>query len=227
MSLTYDDGLDSQLDIALPQLQARHIRGTFFLTKGNIQGRLKDWMAVGRTGHEIANHSVTHPCDISHLRPRAFIDDEVVAMERWLDSTFGPNRPHSYAYPCDVTDLGPGDANVQARRYAELLHKSGITSARTSEGEPNSMRFARHHPYMLEALALGYTTSSPEAIWTYLDRAARKARWAILVIHKLAPTIKEEGEITADLHARLLDRIVASNLWCAPLGEVFKYLTHG
>ena len=37
VSLTYDDGLNSQLDCALPQLEAAGFRATFFLVQENMQ----------------------------------------------------------------------------------------------------------------------------------------------------------------------------------------------
>ena len=224
VSLTYDDGLDSQLDIAVPQLDARGLRATFFVTESNIRSRMKDWVSVGRHGHEIANHTVNHPCDLSHLQPTSFIEHEVAAMERWLDAQFGPGRPHTYAYPCDVTNLGPGTANAQAERYAALLRQTGITAARTSEGPPNSAHFVRHHPYRLQAFAIGYDSHDPTALWRYLALAARKNRWAILIIHDVVHRPRSQDEISARLHAHLLDAIAASPLWCAPLGEVFQRL---
>ena len=39
VSLAYDDGLDSQLDIAVPQLEAAGLRGTFYLTWDNMKDR--------------------------------------------------------------------------------------------------------------------------------------------------------------------------------------------
>jgi peptidoglycan/xylan/chitin deacetylase (PgdA/CDA1 family) len=224
VSLTYDDGLDSQLDIAVPQLNLRQLRATFFLTETNVRNRLADWVAVGRAGHEIANHSVSHPCDISHAKPRRFVAHEVVAMERWIDANFGQGRPRTFAYPCDVTDLGPGSPNAQARRYAELLRRSGLIAARTSEGEPNSIHAASHHPYRLQGFALGYGGNGPAELSAYLERALREGRWAIIIVHELAAKIETEGQITADMHARLLDSILASSLWCAPMGEVFQRL---
>jgi len=72
VSLTYDDALNSQLDNAVPQLEARGLRGTFFLTEENIGDRLADWQAVARAGHEIADHTVHHPCDLRGYSPARF-----------------------------------------------------------------------------------------------------------------------------------------------------------
>src|ERR1700735_5358965 len=62
VSLTYDDGLDSQLDNAAGPLAAAQLKATFFLTRDNAQARLGDWVGLARDGgHEGGNHTVTHP----------------------------------------------------------------------------------------------------------------------------------------------------------------------
>lgn len=67
VSLTYDDGLESQLDHAVPALNARGPHGTFYVTWENIEERVAEWHEVAEQGHEVANHTMTHPCDIGRL----------------------------------------------------------------------------------------------------------------------------------------------------------------
>src|SRR5262245_13495043 len=69
IALTYDDALHSQLDVAIPQLDAAKFKGTFFL-KGEITpADMLRWRNVQRAGHELGNHSIFHPC------PRAMLPD--------------------------------------------------------------------------------------------------------------------------------------------------------
>src|ERR1700710_1241628 len=65
VSLTYDDGLNSQLDNAVPELKRLGMKATFFLTEDNAHWRLADWEALARDGNEVANHTMTHPCALS------------------------------------------------------------------------------------------------------------------------------------------------------------------
>ena len=60
--LTYDDALPSQLDIAMPQLDASGLRGTFFLKGTLAPADLPRWRAAAAAGHELGNHSIYHPC---------------------------------------------------------------------------------------------------------------------------------------------------------------------
>lgn len=62
VALTYDDALGSQLDVAIPQLDAAGLKGTFFLTGREVRQNVPRWRAAAAKGHELANHTVNHPC---------------------------------------------------------------------------------------------------------------------------------------------------------------------
>src|SRR5207244_205031 len=64
VSLTFDDGMTSQLQIAIPMLNDHSLRGTFYVNPrgDNWQERLEPWREAARTGHEIGNHTMAHPC---------------------------------------------------------------------------------------------------------------------------------------------------------------------
>ena len=72
VSLTYDDGLNSQLDNAAPELDALGLKATFFLTEENCAERLADWIKLAHEGHEMADHTVSHPCELKRFRAADF-----------------------------------------------------------------------------------------------------------------------------------------------------------
>src|SRR5579871_3888906 len=76
VSLTYDDGLDSQLANAAPALASAGFKATFFLTKNNVGPALGDWIKLSRSGHEMGNHTVSHPCGLQTYSPASFARDE-------------------------------------------------------------------------------------------------------------------------------------------------------
>jgi peptidoglycan/xylan/chitin deacetylase (PgdA/CDA1 family) len=80
VSLTYDDGLPSQLDYAMPQLEADGFRGTFFVTGDAIPARDADWRLAASRGHEIADHTIDHPCDLRLFKPHQFLRREIAPM---------------------------------------------------------------------------------------------------------------------------------------------------
>ena len=62
VSLTFDDARATQLDRARPILDAHGVKATFYVSVGNLEQRLDDWRETLAGGHEIANHSMSHPC---------------------------------------------------------------------------------------------------------------------------------------------------------------------
>ena len=62
VSLSFDDARVSQIDTGLALLDEHHVKVTFFVQAENISHRLEGWKKAAADGHEIGNHSMTHPC---------------------------------------------------------------------------------------------------------------------------------------------------------------------
>ena len=79
--LTYDDSLRSQLDIAVPQLDAAGLKGSFFLNGTMPLEAVESWRAVAASGHELGNHSLFHPCPAASFPadPRYHAENYTVA----------------------------------------------------------------------------------------------------------------------------------------------------
>src|SRR5436305_13494651 len=70
--LTYDDGLETQLSTVIPQLDSVGLKATFFLnsiqgsSQSDIIGQTPEavlgWTNAAKDGHELANHTLYHPC---------------------------------------------------------------------------------------------------------------------------------------------------------------------
>ena len=223
VSLTYDDGLASQLDIAAPQLEEAGFRGTFYLTWNNMKDRAAEWAGLATRGHELGNHTVSHPCDLRRETVESLETTEIDPMERWLSQVQGANRSRDFAYPCDVTDLGPGGPNRQADTYARALRNAGILRARTSEGPPNSLRWTEDAPYRLQALALGYDAKTERDVQDYIAEAANEGRWAILVLHQIGPGKPGDGSISPYAHEQLLSMIKQMRVPCGTVESAIRY----
>lgn len=83
VSLAYDDALPSQLDTAIPQLNAAGLKGSFYLplSADTIPSRLADWRAAATQGHELGNHSLFHQC------AKSLPNRDWVSPDRDLDQT--------------------------------------------------------------------------------------------------------------------------------------------
>ena len=227
VSLTYDDALTSQLEIAAPQLDRAGLRGTFYLTWDNMKGRASDWAALAKRGHELANHSVTHPCDLQNRGVDDFKASEIEPMQAWLGKVEGDSKGRDYAYPCDVTNLGRGNPNQQAGTYARLLKSAGILRARTSEGPPNSLQWAKDAPYRLQALAFGYDAKNISQVTDYIASAIKEERWAILIFHEIGMGPSSSGAISPREHEQLLSEIGRMGVPCGTVQSAIAYARLG
>lgn len=64
VSLTYDDAIQQQLDNVVPVLNSVSLKASFYLS-GYFPGFINNidcWRAAGEKGHELANHTLFHPC---------------------------------------------------------------------------------------------------------------------------------------------------------------------
>ena len=212
-SFTFDDGATGQFQHAVPALNARHMRGTFFLVGASVEawystfGRfhVREVLAAIAAGHEIGSHTYSHP------RLTELTDADIhMQMQRNRDyfRQWGIDLV-SMAYPHSTTD-----ARVQSivGRYVEFA-RSGYpmknNSASWTEITPLDLRWssrdADHRPCVDLAVATG--------------------TWAISVFHEVgvsgkSPTAEEFCSL-ADYVARLRDE---GKLWVDTLTAVACYI---
>jgi cellulose synthase/poly-beta-1,6-N-acetylglucosamine synthase-like glycosyltransferase/peptidoglycan/xylan/chitin deacetylase (PgdA/CDA1 family)/spore germination protein YaaH len=102
VALSFDDGPDPKwtpkiLDI----LKQKNVKGTFMLIGAEAAENVGVMQRVYREGHEIGNHTYTHP-DISEISPRQ-LDLEVKLTERLFASKLGI-QPLYFRPPYDIDE---------------------------------------------------------------------------------------------------------------------------
>lgn len=138
--LTYDDALNVHLDNAIPLLDSLGLKGTFYLS-GNFPGsrnRVADWKKAAQRGHELANHTLFHPCagnipGRSWVRPDYDLSkytmgrllDELRMTNIYLESLDGKKR-HTFAYPCGDTSIG--DSSYIDKIKGDFVAARGVKS---------------------------------------------------------------------------------------------------
>jgi len=115
ISLTYDDGMETHIQNAIPQLNQYHLKGTFYINsiKGNKESQA--WQEAAIMGHELGNHSLHHACPESMGWKKPFCTD-YYTLETMMDEieatgailkTLDPKAPfRTYAYPCNNFKVG-------------------------------------------------------------------------------------------------------------------------
>jgi peptidoglycan/xylan/chitin deacetylase (PgdA/CDA1 family) len=101
VSLTFDDALTSQVDVAIPLLDRYNLKGTFFLLLSNIRPEWSSnwefWRKAVANGHEAGSHSITHPL-LSKVQDPRRVQEEIEGSADRIQEGTGV-RPTAFAYP--------------------------------------------------------------------------------------------------------------------------------
>ena len=99
ISFTFDDGLRSQVDWALPVFEEFGFKATFLVIAGRLEVEWDEWRAIAQRGHEIGNHSLTHPNGgLPAVRDASELEHEVTEGTRLIAEKTGIT-PVTFAYP--------------------------------------------------------------------------------------------------------------------------------
>ncbi|MBD2720732.1 polysaccharide deacetylase family protein [Hymenobacter armeniacus] len=176
--LTYDDGLDTQLTTALPQLDSAGLKATFFLNAiagsspteviGEPPAAVVGWRAAAAHGHELANHTLFHPCPEklgwtktvaieTYTVPR--ILEEIRTQNALLALLDPARRARAFAYPCNNTLIGSVD-------YLPSVQRSGLVKFGRGGGDRTSIvtNFATLNPMQVPSWLVEPGTTLPELI---------------------------------------------------------------
>lgn len=226
VSLTYDDSLNSQLDNAVPQLDGLGLKATFFLTKENMEERRDQWIALSKQGHEIADHTVSHPCKLKAYTSDRFLKEEIEPIESFLDTGFHSPRPRAYAYPCGFVLLGEGSRREKMRAYEAVLRPT-FYAARTVDGPPNDPAEVADQRYFLNGFEPTYDHDDIHAATAYVAKAVARGHWAILIFHEVLNARQGEGDTSKPVHQAILGHLARQPVWCAPMRDVYGWITRG
>jgi peptidoglycan/xylan/chitin deacetylase (PgdA/CDA1 family) len=221
--LTYDDTLVSQLDIAIPALDATGLKGTFFLIGSKITPeQIARWRSAAAEGHELGNHTIRHACPHANYPPAKKIDTsetydvdtmltEIRTMNTMLTAIDGKLQ-HSYATPCGQHLAGGVD-------YLPALRASGLVRY-TRSADPSEHPF---DPMNVPARFFPSTATGADLIAAVQD-AERKGGMIVFGFHGVGG---DYLSVSAQAHAQLLAYLKAHSdtIWVAPFSTVMDYAT--
>ena len=120
VSLTFDDGTQSQLSLGIPALNARGMKGTFFVITDRVGGAWDPWKNAAMAGHEIGSHTKSHPY-LTTLSTSQLID-ELGGSLPLIDAQITSQNVFSLAYPYgDVIPPFPRWPGIIIRRPEESI----------------------------------------------------------------------------------------------------------
>ena len=189
VSVSFDDGRVSQLEQAMPILDAHDARGTFYILPRCVESEqaARAWRAAAQAGHEMGNHTVTHPCSGNYgfARARALenltleqMAAELDGAQRVIDERLGVT-PTSFAYPCGQRFVGRG---VGVQSYVPLVaQRFGFGRAFRDESA-NDPAFC--DPAQL--FGVDFDGISVEELEPWLDATIAQGHWLVLAGHDVS-----------------------------------------
>jgi peptidoglycan-N-acetylglucosamine deacetylase len=185
LSLTWDDSRNTQVDKGIPLLNKYGIKGTFYISSYRMVDRIDSWKEAVKMGHEIGNHSVTHPCSQNAFWNRRkpleeytldMMRLELDSANRYIKETFGVQAV-SFAYPHGLSFVGRG---VNTESYVPVV-ASMFETGRGWLGEyPNSPIFCD----MSQLTGMEMDGKSFEQILKLIELASERGLWLILAGHE-------------------------------------------
>ena len=222
VSLTFDDGLASQLFRAVPTLGRHGLRGTFYLNARSARWEegLAPWADVAGLGHELGNHTLTHPCSgnfdfvpagrgLEDLTLEDIAQDIDLCEER-LRSVAGPG-PRSFAYPCYQDFVGRG---ARRQSYVPLVAERFVAARARGERANDPARADLHWLWSFPCERM-----DAAQMIGLCETATARGLWCILTLHG----IHEGGLAVAAEDLEVLCAHLAAQrtrIWTAPVAEV-------
>lgn len=231
VSLRFDDGMDSHIRLAAPLLERHGLRGTFYICPAGSdeqwRARAAEWKLVLQAGHEIGNHTISHPIPAAladqswpgryeNLTLDQYGADVLAAHER-LEQAFG-RREWTFAYPCYQTWVGRGR---QCCSVVPFIAEHFLAAA--AGGEISKPFNDPRHCDLHMLLSLRADNLPLADLIRRIEQAVSMGRWAILTFHGV-----EEGHLPVSV--QLLDELATylvtnrERIWTAPVIEVAKHI---
>lgn len=187
LSLTFDDGDPSQLRHAVPVLGEAGLRATFYPLPEVIRPDAAAWRTVAASGHEIGNHTLTHPCSGNFPWSRrnaleqltmARIGQELAWADLALERLTG-HRPVTFAYPCGQRTVGRGR---RTRSYVPLVAGRYLAG----RGHRDEVAADPAHVDLAQVPGVHADGQPAATLHRLVDAAVEDGRWLVLAAHKLA-----------------------------------------
>jgi peptidoglycan/xylan/chitin deacetylase (PgdA/CDA1 family) len=223
VSLTYDDAVPTQR-LAAGALERLGLHGTFFLTgtAPDLRASRARWSSLLGAGHELASHTMHHPCDCSHAWvPRGYTtqDYDLSRMAGELDETLellgalGAPPPYTFAYPCGETRVGKTPESYV-----------GLVAERFSAARGVEPRIADPWRDPLELVPALDGAKSPTELVALVERAIAEGGWLVLLFHGVGG---DHLAVDTEAHAALIEHLARrrDQVWTETFGGVASHVS--
>lgn len=222
--LTYDDALNVHLDKVIPSLDSAGFRGTFYIngSAATLETRLNDWRMAASRGHELGNHSLTHPCDGS-LPGRTWVSAESdlsrysvaravneIRFTNTLLKAIDGKDERTFAYPCGDSLIGKVNYYDQVQHL--FVAARGVTGAMLTATDAN----------WESVNCYGMNGQSGDEMVALVKSAMAQGKLLVFLFHGVGG--EHSLNVSIEAHYQLVSFLKQheKEIWVAPLVEVAK-----
>lgn len=225
VSLSFDDARLSQPDVGLPLLEKCGVKATFFVEPRNAEQRIEGWKKIVAAGHEIGNHSQSHPCtgNYAFSLSNALEDYTLDRMAKDLDGGSADIerllgvKPKTFAYPCGLKFVGRGR---DVRSYVPLIAERYLVARGYLDEAANDPAFCD----LAQAMGTAFDDMDFAGMQKHVDQAAKDGRWVIFVGHEIG---KKGFQVTDTAALEALSKYAkdpANGIWIDTVENIGRYV---
>ncbi|MBS1659348.1 MAG: polysaccharide deacetylase family protein [Bacteroidetes bacterium] len=233
--LTYDDAIESQLYVAIPQLDSMGLKATFFLNsiRGSTEAfgigepSVLGWKKAAQNGHELGNHTLFHPCPTEigwqkEIAIESYSMDkllrEIELTNQFLNVLEEKSKIRAYAFPCNNTIVGGQD-------YSNKLREKKIVSYARWGGPDKTIiyNFATLNPMKVPSWLVSKGTTLHELI-DFAKAVKSKGKMGVYQFHGIGSPL---FTVSPTVHRQFLEYLKSNqaDYWVTTFSSAMDYVT--
>ncbi|MCC6862937.1 MAG: polysaccharide deacetylase family protein [Bryobacterales bacterium] len=228
VSFSFDDARTSQVDAGLALFEKHGVKATFYVSPRSVEKRLEGWKKAVAAGHEIGNHSNTHPCtanfgfsaanaleDYTLARMDQEFDNANRAIERMLGV-----RAATFAYPCGQKFVGRG---TEVKSYVPLVARKFLAGRGFRDEMANDPKVCD----LAQLLGVESDGLSFEQMREMTGTAAARGGWLVFAGHEIGAPGRQTTQAAALEQFLRYAADPANGIWIDTVRAVGEYVrTH-
>ena len=227
VSLSFDDGRASQIDVGLDVINPTGVKVTFFVNPGSeaFRSRLEGWKRAVASGHEIGNHSVSHPCtgNFPWSLHNALENYTLEQMSQQLDDANAQIEqllgvhPVTFAYPCGQKFVGKG---AKLKSYVPLIGQKFLVGRGYMDEYYNDPVFCD----LAQAGGIAFDDMDYIDMVKHISKAAQQGGWVIFAGHDIG---QKAFQVTDSIALAALCKYMrdpANGVWVDTVKSIGQYV---
>lgn len=225
VSISMDDARPSQVDAGLPVLDRYGVKATFYLSPPNIHLRQDAWRNAAASGHEMGNHTLTHPCSGNFTWSRAnaleekSLDDIALELSRANDilTEMVGVAPRTFAYPCGQKYVGRG-RNLLS--YVPVAGRQFVACRGFRDETVNAPGFCD----LAQVMGVDSDDHPFDMIKAWIERAVAECGWVVFCSHDIGKYPRQA--MAVDILEALCEYCVApeNGIWIDTVAAIGLYI---